>query len=258
MHLSRQENCRSIRCSWCIACRRCSNYIFILDSTSGFKVFGKGSHETVRGSFKCWDLVLCSVVWSPVPSKLVHVHKAAYVNENTGLMDTNTQVEAQLDSAPKPEIGVCKNFGVTWYQKTVFQDGGNWTLKFPNSSAPPVIGINIRKIPPECRYIPNYQVEDATEILIRHRGVTIRLATIRYISRYTTHDMVHDTIQNQLIYYQWKILKHCGMCHQYCYIKTVILARNSEFKINKDVHNHPCPKYLLLNNCVCKQNNKIS
>ena len=90
------------------------------------------------------------------------------------------------------------------------------------------------------------------------RGVTIRLATIRYISRYTTHDMVHDTIQNQLIYYQWKILKHCGMCHQYCYIKTVILARNSEFKINKDVHNHPCPKYLLLTNCVCKQNNKIS
>ena len=89
------------------------------------------------------------------------------------------------------------------------------------------------------------------------RGVTIRLATIRYISRYTTHDMVHDTIQNQLIYYQWKILKHCGMCHQYCYIKTVILARNREFKINKDVHNHPCPKYLLLTNCVCKQNNKI-
>ena len=90
------------------------------------------------------------------------------------------------------------------------------------------------------------------------RGVTIRLATIRYISRYTTHDMVHDTIQNQLIYYQWKIWKHCGMCHQYFYIKTVILARNSEFEINKDVHNHPCPKYLLLTNCVCKQNNKIS
>ena len=94
--------------------------------------------------------------------------------------------------------------------------------------------------------------------IIWTRGVTIRLATIRYISRYTTHDMVHDTIQNQLIYYQWKILKHCGMCQQYCYIKTVILARNSEFKINKDVHNHPCPKYLLLPNGVCKQNNKIS
>ena len=112
--------------------------------------------------------------------------------------------------------------------------------------------------------IPSFRIWDYVlhiehiSCVITNRGVTIRLATIRYISRYTTHDMVHDTIQNQLIYYQWKILKHCGMCHQYCYIKTVILARNSEFKINKDVHNHPCPKYLLLTNCVCKQNNKIS
>ena len=33
-------------------------YIFILDLlTSGFKVFGKDSHKTVRESFKCWDLV---------------------------------------------------------------------------------------------------------------------------------------------------------------------------------------------------------
>ena len=68
--------------------------------------------------------------------------------------------------------------------------------------------------------------------LVHVRGVTIRWATIRYISWYTTHNTVHDTIQNQLIYYQWKILKRCGMCHQYCYIKTVILARKSEFKIN--------------------------
>ena len=29
----RQLNCRSLRCSWSIACRRCSNYIFILHST---------------------------------------------------------------------------------------------------------------------------------------------------------------------------------------------------------------------------------
>ena len=39
------------------ACRRCSNYIFILDLTSGFKGFGKDSRKTARGSFKCWDLV---------------------------------------------------------------------------------------------------------------------------------------------------------------------------------------------------------
>ena len=81
-------------------------------------------------------------------------------------------------------------------------------------------------------WISYHQISNISHTLLGNRGVTIRLATIRYISRYTTHDMVHDTIQNQLIYYQWKILKHCGMCHQYCYIKTVILARNSEFKIN--------------------------
>ena len=44
-------------CSWNIACRRCSNYIFILDLTFGFKGFGKDSHKTVREYFKCWDLV---------------------------------------------------------------------------------------------------------------------------------------------------------------------------------------------------------
>ena len=66
------------------------------------------------------------------------------------------------------------------------------------------------------KFFPEGPVDNTLVVI---RGVTIRLATIRYISRYTTHDMVHDTIQNQLIYYQWKILKHCGMCHQYCYIK---------------------------------------
>ena len=39
-------------CSW-----RCSNYIFILDLTSGFKGFGKDRRKAVRESFKCWDLV---------------------------------------------------------------------------------------------------------------------------------------------------------------------------------------------------------
>ena len=32
-HLSKQYNGWSLRCSWSIACRRCSNYIFILDLT---------------------------------------------------------------------------------------------------------------------------------------------------------------------------------------------------------------------------------
>ena len=43
--------------SWSIACRHCSNYIFILYLASDFKGFGKDSRKVVRDSFKCWDLV---------------------------------------------------------------------------------------------------------------------------------------------------------------------------------------------------------
>ena len=32
MRLNRQQNCWSLRCIWSIACRRCSSYIFILDT----------------------------------------------------------------------------------------------------------------------------------------------------------------------------------------------------------------------------------
>ena len=39
------------------ACRRCSNYIFIPDLTSGFGEFGKDSRKTVWESFKRLDLV---------------------------------------------------------------------------------------------------------------------------------------------------------------------------------------------------------
>ena len=40
-YLSWQLNCRSLRCSWNIACRRCSNYIFILDLIHGINRLGK-------------------------------------------------------------------------------------------------------------------------------------------------------------------------------------------------------------------------
>ena len=35
-HLSRRQNCWPLRCSWSIACRRCSNYIFIIGLTRDF------------------------------------------------------------------------------------------------------------------------------------------------------------------------------------------------------------------------------
>ena len=57
MHLSRQGNCRSLRCSWSIACRRCDNYIFILDLTPGLKGLGKDDFKTRWESFKFWGFV---------------------------------------------------------------------------------------------------------------------------------------------------------------------------------------------------------
>ena len=56
-HLSRQYNCWSLRCSWSIARRRCSNYIFILDLTHGINGLDKDSCKTRRETFKFWYLV---------------------------------------------------------------------------------------------------------------------------------------------------------------------------------------------------------
>ena len=57
MHLSRHWNCWSLRCSWSIACRHCSNYIFILDLTPGFNGLGKGNGKMRWETFKFWDFV---------------------------------------------------------------------------------------------------------------------------------------------------------------------------------------------------------
>ena len=57
MHLSWQLNCWSLRRSWSIACRPCSNYIFILDLIHGFNRLGKDNFKTERESLKFWDLV---------------------------------------------------------------------------------------------------------------------------------------------------------------------------------------------------------
>ena len=40
-----------------IACRRYSNYIFILDLTPGFNGLGKGKYTTMWEEFKFWDFV---------------------------------------------------------------------------------------------------------------------------------------------------------------------------------------------------------
>ena len=54
------KNCRSLRCSWSIACRRCSNYIFILDLTPGFIGWQK---TTVRRDDKHLSLAIWCVLY---------------------------------------------------------------------------------------------------------------------------------------------------------------------------------------------------
>ena len=52
-----QLNCWSLRCRWNIACRRSSNYIFILDLTPGFNGLSKDNCKMRRETFKFWDLM---------------------------------------------------------------------------------------------------------------------------------------------------------------------------------------------------------
>ena len=56
-HFSRQLNCWSLRCSWSIACRRCSNYICILQLTLGFNILRKDNCKPRQETFKLWNLV---------------------------------------------------------------------------------------------------------------------------------------------------------------------------------------------------------
>ena len=70
MRLCRQLNCWSIICSWSIACRRCSNYIFILHLSPGFNMLHKDNCKPIREAFQFLDLVSYirdfTVYWFPV------------------------------------------------------------------------------------------------------------------------------------------------------------------------------------------------
>ena len=64
MCLSRQYNCCPHRCSWSIAYRRCSNYIFIVNLTPSFNGLGKDNYTTRGQIFNFGDLVRCILdVW---------------------------------------------------------------------------------------------------------------------------------------------------------------------------------------------------
>ena len=63
MHL-RQQHWWSLRCSWSIACQRCSNCIFILNLTPNFNGLSKDNCKTRRETFKFWDVV--QLIWFEV------------------------------------------------------------------------------------------------------------------------------------------------------------------------------------------------
>ena len=62
-----QYDCWSLRCSWNIACRRCSSYIFILDLAPGFNGLGKDNCKTKRLSFNYCDMV--RIIFEILPNK---------------------------------------------------------------------------------------------------------------------------------------------------------------------------------------------
>ena len=70
-HMNRQWNYWSLRCSWSIACRHCSNYIFILDLTPGFNILHKDNCKMRRETFKFGYLV-CFIIdtWRKCPIQI--------------------------------------------------------------------------------------------------------------------------------------------------------------------------------------------
>ena len=51
-------NCWQLRCSWSIACRRCSNYIWVIYLTPVFNGLGKDNCKTRCETFK-WNFTVC-------------------------------------------------------------------------------------------------------------------------------------------------------------------------------------------------------
>ena len=54
---SQPDTCWLLRCSWSIACWRCSNYIFIIHLIPDFNGLSKDKCKTRQETFKVWDLV---------------------------------------------------------------------------------------------------------------------------------------------------------------------------------------------------------
>ena len=93
-HFSRQLNCCSLRCSWSIACRRCSNYISNLHLTLGFNILRKDSCKPRRETFKFWDLVrLILAIYGSSIYVIVLGGFMCYIYHNaSGLLDSTGEI----------------------------------------------------------------------------------------------------------------------------------------------------------------------
>ena len=115
-HLSRQYNCWSLRCSWSIACRRCSNYIFIIYLTLGFNGLAKDNCKTRWETFEFWNLVRLILQDFKVYSSFSH-HCDIYVTMDTHLKTTK---DFSLQNRLTHSVLYCTND--IWSQVTYILD----------------------------------------------------------------------------------------------------------------------------------------
>ena len=120
MHLCRQYNRWSLRCSWSITCWHCSNYIFILDIIPGCNWLGRDNCKKRRESFKFWDKV-------PLILEILR-----YFGENNyhAIMTLEHQTCMLANIALKTKDCQFDNFLIT---------GGKVSCHYHNSLCPPVM-----------------------------------------------------------------------------------------------------------------------
>ena len=138
MHFSRQLNCWSLRCSWSIACRRCSNYIFILNLTPGFNGLGKDNYNMRREAFKFWNLVHLILetlrytdiqIWPFVNFHLNTYNRHSLLRARCGM--SFVSLKSNLSSATPIEICMeyciimldCIKMGLNFWQIYIVQPG---------------------------------------------------------------------------------------------------------------------------------------
>ena len=110
------KNCWSLRCSWSITCRCCSNYVFNLHLMLGFSGFGKQLQDQMRNMQVLGLVQLILDVWqefiSISSSMISHFkpkcHKISFTHNLFFSCPTILKFCIEYDSA------LCNNFKMTW------------------------------------------------------------------------------------------------------------------------------------------------